>query len=90
MPSKTAVRFLWFGLLATPLLAQTQIGGATCSSSSLNGIYAMSMTGRQVSSSGTFMSVLQANGTATFDGLSVVNIALTENTNQAVATPLAW
>jgi hypothetical protein len=90
MPFQTAVRFLFFGLLALPLLAQPQIGGGTCNSSSLNGSYAMSLTGRQVSSSGTFMSVLQAIGTATFDGLSAVNIALTEDTNQEVASPLAW
>jgi uncharacterized protein (TIGR03437 family) len=36
------------------------------------------------------MSVLQANGTAAFDGLSAVNIALAEDTNQALATTLAW
>jgi hypothetical protein len=88
--SQIPVRFLFFGLLAAPLLAQTQIGGGTCSSSSLNGTYAVSITGRQVSASGAFTSMLQANGTATFDGLSTVAIALTEDTNQAVATPLTW
>jgi hypothetical protein len=90
MPSKTAVRFLFFTLLAAPLVAQTQIGGGTCSSSSLKGTYALSLTGRQVSSSGAFTSVLQSDGTATFDGLSVVNITLADNTNQGAATPLSW
>jgi len=89
MPSQTAVRFFFFSLLAAPLLAQTQIGGGTCNSSSLNGTYALSITGRQVST-GTFTSVLQANGSATFDGQSTVTIALTEDSNQAVATPLNW
>jgi hypothetical protein len=77
-------------LLVTPLLAQTTIGGGTCSSASVNGPYAVSITGRQVSSSGTFGSVIQANGSATFDGLSKISLALTADTNQAVATPLTW
>jgi uncharacterized protein (TIGR03437 family) len=34
--------------------------------------------------------VLQSDGTATFDGLSVVNITLADNTNQGAATPLSW
>ena len=94
-PSHTAVRFLWLVLLAAPLLAQTQIGGGTCSSSSLNGTYALSLTGRQVAAAGTsgpatFVSVLQANGSANFDGLSTVTMTLTQDTNQAVATPVTW
>ena len=76
--SSTAVRFLFAGLLAAPLLAQTQIGGGICNSSSLNGTYALSLSGRQVNSSGAFLSVLQANGSATFDGLSTVTIAISE------------
>src|SRR6516162_7746813 len=55
---------------ALPLLAQTTIGGGTCDSSTVKGTYAVSLTGRQVSASGTFTSVLQANGAATFDGLN--------------------
>jgi uncharacterized protein (TIGR03437 family) len=90
MRSQIAVRFLFVSLLAAPLLAQTQIGGGTCSSSSLNGTYAVSLTGRQVSASGTYTSVLQANGTATFDGLSTVNIKLAENTSLAAAAALTW
>jgi len=82
--SSSAVRFLFAGLLAAPLVAQTQIGGGACNSSSLNGTYAVSISGRQVNNSGTFTSVLQANGLATFDGLSAVTITLTEDTNQVV------
>ncbi len=76
--------------MAAPLLAQTQIGGGPCSSSSLSGTYAVALTGRQVSSAGAFTGVLQANGTATFDGLSTVIMKLADNTNQGVATPLNW
>ncbi len=83
-------QFLLVGLLATPLLAQTQIGGGTCNSSSLNGSYALSLSGRQVNSGGTFQSVTQANGLATFDGLSSVTIAISENTNAVVGVTLTW
>ena len=88
--SSKAVQFLVAGLLAAPLVAQTQIGGGTCTSSSLNGIYALSISGRQVNSSGTFVSVLQADGLATFDGLSAATITTSENTNQALGTPVNW
>lgn len=87
---RIAVRFSFFCLWGASLLAQTSIGGGTCSSASVNGIYAVSITGRQVNSSGAFTSVFQAGGTATFDGLSKVTIALTADTNQAVATQLTW
>lgn len=88
--SSAAVQFLFAGLLASPLLAQTQIGGGSCNSSSLKGTYALSVSGRQVNDSGTFVSVLQANGLATFDGLSAVTITLAEDTNQVVGTTLNW
>ncbi len=82
-------------LLAAPLLAQTTIGGGTCNSASLKGVYAVSITSRQVTVSpfvttSTFTGVFQANGSATFDGLSQVAISLVANTNAAVATPLTW
>jgi len=82
-------------LLAAPLWAQTpSIGGGVCNSGSLNGIYSVSITGRQVtaasSGSATFAGVFQANGSATFDGLSKVTIALTADTNQAASSALAW
>ena len=69
-------------LLAAPLMAQ-QIGGGTCDSSTLNGTYTLSLTGRDLSSAVAFSSVLQGVGTATFDGLSQVTVALTNNTNKA-------
>jgi hypothetical protein len=84
------MQFFFLGLLAAPLVAQTQIGGGTCNSSSLNGAYALSISGRQVNASGTFTGVMQASGSATFDGLSTVTIAATENTSQAVGTSLTW
>src|SRR5579862_4370572 len=74
--------FVLCSLLAAPVLAQTQIGGGTCSSSSLNGTYAVSISGRQVSNAGNFATVFQAIGAATFDGQSAINIVLTEDTNQ--------
>ena len=79
-----------FCLLAAPLLAQPTIGGGACNSGSLSGVYAVSITSRQVTASGTYTGVSQANGSANFDGLSAVTISLTANTGQAAATPLTW
>ncbi len=62
----------------------------TCSSSTLSGAYAFSLTGRQVSAAGSFSGVLQGVGTATFDGLNAVKIALTVDTAQTAATALNW
>jgi uncharacterized protein (TIGR03437 family) len=77
MSSQTVVRFLFFGLLATPLFAQPQIGGGTCNSATLKGTYALSFSGRQLSTAGAFSNVVQQNGTMTFDGLSGVVITFT-------------
>jgi hypothetical protein len=77
-------------LLAAPLLAQTTIGGGACSSATLDGVYDVAITSRQVSSSGTFTGVFQSTGLATFDGLSAVTISLTSNTGQVVGTALTW
>ena len=77
-------------LLAAPLMAQTTIGGGTCNSASLNGAYALNISGRQVTASGNFTGAFQANGTATFDGLNKVSVTLVSDTNQAVGTPLTW
>ena len=90
MPPRITGRFFFFALLAAPLMAQTQIGGGTCTSASLSGTYALSLSGRQVASSGAFTSVLQANGTAIFNGHSEVEIALIADTNQVVARSLRW
>ena len=74
------------------LLAQPQIGGGTCSSATLSGNYAVSITGRQLGASmpGVFGAYLEGNGTANFDGQSKVTLSLTVNTNQTAGTALNW
>src|SRR5580698_10026599 len=67
-------------LSAAPALAQTTIGGGTCSSSSLNGTYELLLSGRQLTPSGTITRLFQGVGTASFDGLSKVVFTLTANT----------
>lgn len=74
-------------LLAVPILAQPQIGGGTCSSSTLNGTYSLTLSGRDLNSSVAFTSLLQGIGTATFDGLSKVTFNLTNNTNKTSGVP---
>src|SRR5579884_2364271 len=82
--------FLLCCLPAAPLFAQTTIGGGSCTSSTINGTYAVSITGRQVSSAGKFTNVFQSNGSATFDGQSKVSISLTASTLQAAGSSLSW
>src|SRR5277367_206325 len=77
-------------LLAAPLFAQPQIGGGTCSSSTLKGIYSLTISGRDLSSSVSFSNVLQGTGTATFDGLSAVTFNLTNNTNKLAGQGQTW
>lgn len=106
-------------LFAAPLLAQTTIGGGTCSSATIgppnaSGIYAVTMGGRGVTyataaagatidatsrpsatnptaaTTPILSNVLEAVGTATFDGLSTVTFTMTEDTNIATGTPLKW
>ncbi len=77
-------------LLMGPLLAQPQIGGGTCASSTLTGTYSLSITGRDLSSSVVFSNSLQGIGTATFDGLSKVTFAFTNNTNKAAGVMQTW
>jgi hypothetical protein len=72
--------------LPAPLLAQPQIGGGACSTATLNGMYSLTLTGRDVGSSLTFSKTLQGVGTASFDGVSKVTLTLTDNTNQAAGT----
>src|SRR5579863_4467503 len=76
--------------LCAPLMAQMQIGGGTCSSSSLSGVYSLTLTGRDVNASLIFAKVLDGVGTATFDGQSKVTFSLTNNTNQAAGTASTW
>lgn len=70
------------GLLAVPLLAQPQIGGGTCASSTLSGSYSATLTGRDVSSAVAFSNVSQSIGSVVFDGLSKVTFTLTNNSNK--------
>jgi uncharacterized protein (TIGR03437 family) len=79
-----------FSYLAAPLMAQIQIGGGTCSSASLNGVYSLSLTGRDVSSTATFSKILEGVGTVTFDGQSKVVFSLTNNTNQSSGVVQTW
>jgi hypothetical protein len=65
---------------AIPACAQTVIGGGTCNSATLTGAYELVLSGRQLTSTGAVTQVFQGVGTATFDGLSKVTIALTSNT----------
>ncbi len=77
-------------LPAAPLLAQTTIGGGSCTSGTPSGTYAVQITGKQVSSAGNFTNVFQAVGSATFDGLSKVTFSLLQDNTQVAATPLTW
>src|SRR5271156_5528451 len=77
------VLYCWPCLLAIPLAAQPQIGGGTCTSSTLNGTYSLTLSGRDLSSGVAFSTVSQGIGLATFDGQSQVSFTLTNNTNKA-------
>jgi uncharacterized protein (TIGR03437 family) len=87
---KTALWLLGLGFLPSCLLAQTQIGGGTCSSSSLKGNFAVSLTGRQVTAAAIYANVLQANGLVTFDGQSTVTFSLSVNTIKSIAASQSW
>jgi uncharacterized protein (TIGR03437 family) len=73
-------------LLVAPAVAQNQIGGGTCSAATLNGTYALTLSGRAISAAGSFAGTIQAVGTATFDGQSVVTFTGIANTNQVAGT----
>lgn len=93
MKHRPFMLFLGTSLFALPLLAQVQIGGGTCNSSTLNGTYELILGGRQVTSTGTVSKALQATGTAAFDGQSKVTLTLTANivsANGGFGTPLVY
>ena len=76
-----------------PALAQPIIGGGTCSSSSLSGTYELLLSGRQLTSTGAVTRIFQGVGTATFDGLNKITLAMTANTvgtSQVFGTPLTY
>lgn len=87
-------RFLTFGscFLAGAFLVQAQTAPTppTCTAATLNGVHTITLGGRNVSSTAPLSSVLVANGTATFDGISAVTLNLTANTNAATGTAMTW
>jgi uncharacterized protein (TIGR03437 family) len=76
-------------LLAAPAVAQ-QIGGGNCSAASLSGTYSLTMSGRGISAAGSLAGTYQADGTATFDGVSAVVLSGTVNTAQAAGAPFSY
>jgi len=68
-------------------MAQMQIGGGTCSSASLTGTYSLTLSGRDVNSTLTFIKISEGIGTAAFDGLGHVTFTLTTNTNVSSGAP---
>jgi uncharacterized protein (TIGR03437 family) len=64
--------------------------GTSCSASTLNGVYAVSLSARGISSSGSFTGSIQGVGTATFDGNGNATIAGTANTNTAAGQPFSY
>jgi uncharacterized protein (TIGR03437 family) len=79
-----------FCLSTVAVFAQGTITGGTCAASNLSGPYGFTLTARGVSASGAFTGSYQANGTATFDGVSKVTLTLTANTNLAQGRPLTY
>lgn len=80
-------------LSAVPVVAQTAIGGGSCTSSTLNGTYEFLLNGRQVAATGAVSKVFQGVGTAAFDGLSKVTLTMTTNSvgpSQAFGTPMVY
>lgn len=78
---------------AAPVLAQTAIGGGSCTSSTLNGTYEFILSGRQVTAAGAVSRVFQGVGTAAFDGLSKVTFTMTANilgASQSFGTPTVY
>jgi uncharacterized protein (TIGR03437 family) len=82
-----------FCLAAVPVLAQTTIGGGSCTSSTLSGVYQVTLNGRQTTAAGSVSKLLQAVGTAAFDGLSKVTLTMTANIangSQSFGMPLVY
>lgn len=84
------VTLLFSVALAAPVWGQNQIGGGNCSAASLNGTYALVLTGRAVSGSGTLTAVFQSNGTAVFDGQAKVTFNVTANTSQTTGKAMTY
>jgi uncharacterized protein (TIGR03437 family) len=76
-------------LLALPLAAAAQTA-PSCSAATLNGVRALILTGRDVSSAAVLSKAFQSTGTATFDGVGKVSFNLTANTNVAAGASVTW
>jgi uncharacterized protein (TIGR03437 family) len=76
-------------LPVSPALAQTITGG-TCTAANLTGTYSLTLSGRAISSAGSFAGSYQAEGTATFDGQSKVTLSGTYNTNLATGKAFTY
>jgi uncharacterized protein (TIGR03437 family) len=89
----TRLLFVLPSLLSYPLLAQTQIGGGTCNSSTLNGTYELLLNGRQFTAAGAISKIFHGVGTAAFDGQNKVTLTMTANivsAAQTFGTPLVY
>jgi hypothetical protein len=86
MKIRATLAVICLSYFSAPLMAQMRIGGGTRSSSSLRGVYSLTLTGRDVNALLAFAKVLDGIGAATFDGQSKVTFSLTNNTNQASGT----
>jgi uncharacterized protein (TIGR03437 family) len=60
---------------------QNQITGGNCTAANLNGVYALTLSGRAISAAGAMAGAVQVVGTATFDGTSAVTFAGVANAN---------
>jgi uncharacterized protein (TIGR03437 family) len=89
----TRIRAFFFSLpclLAAPLAAQNPIGGGSCGASNLNGSYSLILSGRAISSAGSFAGSFQGVGSASFDGQGAVTLTGTDNTNLAQGKPFTF
>ena len=66
------------------------VSAGTCSTSDLNGVYPLTLSGRAISGAGNFTGSFQGIGTATFDGQGNVTLAGTDNTNLAQGQPFSY
>ena len=65
--ARNAVLLSFSCLFAAPAFAQPITGG-TCAASNLSGTYSLALSGRAISTAGSFAGSFQGVGTATFDG----------------------
>lgn len=84
--------FLSICMLALPAgaWAQTTPAPVTCTAASVKGGHAFAMTGRNLNSSAALNGVFQADGIATFDGVSAVTLNIVTSTNVAQAQAQTW